>query len=97
MRPSHGRKFLRVAAIVASDRQGMDDIGNTGEGFEDAFGVLRIQRREQDVQRPAVDPGFSPGQRRLFVKFEELSPPNFFGSNPIPIVVGSTSIAPRAE
>jgi hypothetical protein len=49
------------------------------------------------VQRPAVDPGFNPGQRRLFVKFEELSPPNFFGSNPIPIVVGSTSIAPSAQ
>jgi hypothetical protein len=49
------------------------------------------------VQRPAVDPGFDPGLRRLFVKFEQLSPPNFFGSNPIPILVGSTSIAPRAQ
>ncbi len=49
------------------------------------------------VQRPAVDPGFDPGQRRIFVIFEQLSPPGFFGSNPIPIVVGSTSIAPRAQ
>ncbi len=49
------------------------------------------------VQRPAVDPGFDPGQRRIFVKFEVLSPPNFFGSNPIPLLVGSTSVAPRAQ
>jgi hypothetical protein len=49
------------------------------------------------VQRPAVDPGFDPGRRRMFIKFEQLSPPNFFGSNPIPILVGSTSIAPRAQ
>jgi hypothetical protein len=49
------------------------------------------------VQRPATDPGFDPGQRRIFVKFEEQSPPNFFGSNPIPILVGSTSVAPRAQ
>ena len=48
------------------------------------------------VQRPAVDPGFDPGQRRVFVILEQLSPPNFFGSNPIPIVVGSTSVAVRA-
>jgi hypothetical protein len=49
------------------------------------------------VQRPSVDPGFDPGQRRAFVIFEQLSPPNFFGSNPIPIVVGSTSVAVRAK
>jgi len=49
------------------------------------------------VQRPAVDPGFDPGQRRVFVILEQLSPPNFFGSNPIPIVVGSTSVAVRAR
>jgi hypothetical protein len=49
------------------------------------------------VQRPAVDPGFDPGRRRMFIKFEQLSPPNFFGSNPIPILVGSTSIAPGAQ
>ena len=49
------------------------------------------------VQRPAVDPGFAPDQRRAFVIFEQLSPPNFFGSNPIPIVVGSTSVAVRAR
>ena len=28
---------------------------------------------------------------------EQLSPPNFFGSNPIAIVVGSTSVAVRAK
>jgi hypothetical protein len=49
------------------------------------------------VQRPAVDPGFDPGQRRVFVIFEQLSPPNFFGGNPIAIVVGSTSVAVRAK
>ena len=49
------------------------------------------------VQRRAVDPGFDPGQRRAFVIFEQLSPPNFFGSNPIAIVVGSTSVAVRAK
>jgi hypothetical protein len=49
------------------------------------------------VQRPTVDPGFDPGQRRAFVIFEQLSPPNFFGSNPIAIVVGSTSVAVRAR
>jgi len=49
------------------------------------------------VQRPAVDPGFDPGQRRIFVKFEEQSPPNFLGQNPIPLLVGSTSVAPRAQ
>jgi hypothetical protein len=49
------------------------------------------------VQRPAVDPGFDPGQRRVLVTFEQLSPPNFFGSNPIPILVGSTGGAVRAR
>ena len=49
------------------------------------------------VQRPTVDPGFDPAQRRAFVIFEQLSPPNFFGSNPIPLVVGSTCVAVRAK
>ena len=49
------------------------------------------------VLRPTVDPGFDPGQRRMFVEFEQFSPPDFFGTNPIPILVGSTSVAPRAE
>jgi hypothetical protein len=49
------------------------------------------------VQPPGVNPGFDPGQRRIFVKFEQQSPPNFLGSNPIPLLVGSTSVAPRAQ
>src|SRR5262249_47447171 len=49
------------------------------------------------VQRPAVDPGFDPGQRRVLVTFEQLSPPGFFGANPIPILVGSTGVAVRAR
>jgi len=49
------------------------------------------------VQRPTTDPGFDPARRRIAVEFEVQSPPNFFGSNPIPILVGSTSIAPRAQ
>jgi hypothetical protein len=49
------------------------------------------------VQRPAVDPGFDPGQRRVFVLFQQFSPPGFFGSNPIAIDVGATSVAVRAQ
>lgn len=49
------------------------------------------------VQRPAVDPGFDPAQRRVFVLFEQFSPPGFFGSNPIALDVGATSVAVRAQ
>lgn len=49
------------------------------------------------VQPAGANPGFDPGQRRIFVKFEQQSPPNFLGSNPIPLLVGSTSVAPRAQ
>lgn len=49
------------------------------------------------VPPPAVTPSFDPGQRRIFVEFEQQSPPNFLGSNPIPLLVGSTSVAPRAQ
>lgn len=49
------------------------------------------------VQRPATDPGFSPGERRMFLQFEQTSPPNFFGQNPIQLPVGATSVATRAQ
>jgi hypothetical protein len=49
------------------------------------------------VQRPATNPGFSPGERRMFLQFEQTSPPNFFGQNPIQLPVGATSVATRAQ
>ena len=49
------------------------------------------------VQRPANAPAFDPGQRRMLVEFRMMSTRTFFGQNAIPVSVGSTSVAVRAQ
>ena len=67
---------------------------NLANGFVvTALGTVTLA----DMISIGATPGFDPGQRRIFVKFEQQSPPNFLGQNPIPLLVGRTSVAPRAQ